>query len=164
MLLGVISDTHGYVDPALTRLFAGVHRILHAGDIGAHGVLEELERIAPVVAVRGNVDRDPALLTLPESITMRLAGVELQVVHQLPQARPRPETRVLIFGHSHRVRCDWQGEMLLLNPGAAGRQGFHTLRTAALLRLGERPEAEVITLGPKARGREPAAADREERT
>jgi putative phosphoesterase len=151
VLIGVISDTHGFLDPQIAERFRGVEAILHAGDIGTPAVLEQLGRIAPVFAVRGNVDRDPALLALPERLNPILGGVQVHLVHQLSQAAPLSETRVLVFGHSHRALSEWRGNILYLNPGAAGRQGFHTTRTIALLRLDQRPESESIVLGPKAK-------------
>lgn len=154
MNIGVVSDTHGYLDPRLGEVFRGVEAILHAGDIGSPAVLKGLSRLAPVYAVRGNVDRDPALLALPEHLSLVLNGVHLHLVHQLPRAAAPPETNVLVFGHSHRALDEWRGNILYLNPGAAGRQGFHTIRTAALLRLGSQPESELIVLGPKAKGKE----------
>ena len=155
LLIGVISDTHGYVDPCLGDVFQGVEYILHAGDIGAPEVLDALGALAPVLAVRGNVDRDPGLLKLPEQLNLLMAGVTIQVVHRLDDACPGPETRVLIHGHSHRPIVEWRQNILYLNPGAAGRQGFHTERTAALLDLAGSPTGALIRLGPKALGGTP---------
>jgi uncharacterized protein len=147
--VGVVSDTHGFFDPALIEVFRGVDRILHAGDVGRAELLEELGGIAPVVAVRGNVDRAPALLQLPERIDVELGGISVQLVHQIAEARPQQSTRAIVFGHSHRADCRWQENILYLNPGAAGRQGFHVQRTVALLTIGSSLECRMISLGPK---------------
>jgi hypothetical protein len=150
MLIGVISDTHGYVDPRLVAAFARVDAILHAGDVCSEAVLDALREIAPLYAVRGNNDDKLGGLGLPSHVDVVLNGVALHLVHQLPSARPRPDTRAVIFGHSHRPLIDWREGVLYLNPGAAGRSGFHTLQTVALLRIdaGElRPE--LIELGPR---------------
>jgi predicted phosphodiesterase len=96
------------------------------------------------------VDRDPRLLKLPEHLNLLLAGVTVHLVHRLDDACPKPETRILIHGHSHRPIVEWRQNILYLNPGAAGRQGFHTERTAALLDLEGSPTGTLIRLGPKA--------------
>ncbi|MGI8552093.1 MAG: metallophosphoesterase family protein [Dehalococcoidia bacterium] len=159
MLVGVIADTHGYVDPNLAQVFRDVELIVHAGDIGSPAVLDALGAIAPVRAVRGNVDRSLPLQALPERIDLRLHGIGLHLVHQLPQAIPLPQRKILVFGHSHRSLNEWRGSILYLNPGAAGRQGFHTIRTVALLRLEGQPESELVVLGPKARSKISGVAD-----
>ena len=148
MLIGVVSDTHGYVDPRLIDAFTGVDAILHAGDVGSARVLESLAELAPLHAVRGNNDRDSYAMALPEHLDLQLAGLPIHLVHELPSARPLPESRAVVFGHSHRQLCESRNGVLYLNPGAAGRSGFHRLQTAALLRIesGE-PRAELIELG-----------------
>jgi putative phosphoesterase len=135
-------------------LFAGADCIVHAGDIGSHAVLEALQSIAPVLAVRGNVDVGvPELQALPERLDAELDGVWIEVVHRLQDAAPLAATRVLICGHSHRPMSEWRDHILYVNPGAAGRQGFHRDRTACLLDLGPAPASRLLYLGPKsARG------------
>jgi len=152
LLVGVIADTHGYVDAELARVFRGVDRILHAGDVGNAAVLENLASIAPVVAVRGNVDRAPPLMALPELVDLELGATSLQLVHRVVDARPGPRTRAILFGHSHRAESRWQENILYLNPGAAGRQGFHVQRTVALLSVGRSLDSTIVHLGPKAAG------------
>ena len=90
MIIGVVSDTHGFFDTRLGELLAGVELILHAGDVGKQEVLDELQRIAPVRAVRGNVD--PSQLGLPFSMTLNLGETRLELLHELPipQARAFP--------------------------------------------------------------------------
>ncbi len=150
MLIGVVSDTHGYLDPRLLDAFAGVEAILHAGDVGSDAVLEGLRDLAPLFAVAGNNDVPLGNLGLPHTLDVELAGVALHLVHELPHARPAPETRVVVFGHSHRQLNEWRDGILYLNPGAAGRRGFHAVQTAALLRIeGASVTAEAIVLGPR---------------
>lgn len=148
MLIGVVSDTHGYVDPRLTIALAGVQAIVHAGDVGGVHVLVELGRIAPVYAVRGNNDVPLDGLGLPLRFDVALDGVDVHIVHELPDAQPFAYTRVVVFGHSHKQLAEWRGDVLYLNPGAAGRVGFHRMQTCALLRIeGTRVTAEPIELG-----------------
>jgi uncharacterized protein len=149
VLAGIISDTHGYLDPQLESLFAGVDIVLHAGDIGKPEVLDGLAEIGPVLAVRGNVDLNPRLLTLPERRNLTLAGVSIQLVHRPQDADPPAGTRVVIFGHTHRALCEWRQNILFLNPGAAGRQGFHRERTACLLEIDENLLATPLSLGSR---------------
>jgi putative phosphoesterase len=160
MLVGIISDTHGYVDPRLEAAFAGVEAIVHAGDVGGEHVLAALRTIAPLHAVYGNNDERLGGLGLPFHADVELAGTALHVVHQLPDARPRASTRVLVFGHSHRTVVEQRGTVLHINPGAAGRAGFHRVQTVALLRIdGAQLDARIVELGPReARPRCGAAA------
>jgi uncharacterized protein len=148
-LIGVVSDTHGYFDPQLRSVFADVDCIVHAGDIGRAAVLDGLRAIAPVHAVRGNVDIEPSLACLPAQISMVLGGVEVVVVHRLQDATQGEAARILIAGHSHQPLIQEADRILILNPGAAGRQGFHRERTAMLLRLGDRLDATLVRLGPR---------------
>jgi putative phosphoesterase len=148
VLIGVVSDTHGYLDDRARSRLRGVDLILHAGDVGGSEVLTGLAAIAPLYAVEGN--NDVALgLGLPPRLLLELERHRIQVVHQLPHAAG--ESEVLIHGHSHRTRNEWVNGSLLLNPGAAGRQGFHAVQSIALLRLeaGSTPEAEIVELGPR---------------
>jgi putative phosphoesterase len=150
MLIGVISDTHAYLDRRVNAAFEGVDAIIHGGDVCSEAVLGALRQIAPLFAVRGNNDDKLGGLGLPSHLDVVLDGVVIHVVHQLPHARPQPETRAVIYGHSHRPIIDWRDGVLYLNPGAAGRSGFHTLQTVALLRI-ERGELlpELVELGPR---------------
>jgi putative phosphoesterase len=150
MLVGVVSDTHGYLDPRLLDAFHGVDVILHAGDVGGESVLEGLRRLAPLYAVQGNNDVPLGGLGLPSHLDIELEGVVLHLVHELPHAKPSPATNAVAFGHSHRQLCEWREGVLYLNPGAAGRRGFHALQTAALLRIEDgKPEAELVVLGQR---------------
>ncbi len=149
MRIGVIADTHGYLDPQLAQVFSGVAWIVHAGDIGARAVIDGLAQIAPVLAVRGNVDTSPDLQELPERLDVELGGIPVQVVHRLQDAAPQAGTRVVICGHSHKPMSEWRDRILYVNPGAAGRQGFHRDRSVCLLDLDETPIFQLLYLGPK---------------
>jgi putative phosphoesterase len=148
MLIGVVSDTHGYVDPRLAPALTGVDAIVHAGDVGL-GVLDALRAIAPLYAVRGNNDDKLGGLGLPLHLDFELAGVPFHLVHQLPHARPG-DARVVVYGHSHRTLIERRDGVLYVNPGAAGRAGFHRTQTIALLRIdGDAIDAEIIELGAR---------------
>jgi putative phosphoesterase len=151
MLIGVISDTHGYVDPRLEAAFTGVDAIAHAGDVGGAAVLDALRRIAPLHAVYGNNDERLGGLGLRLHEDFELAGVPFHLVHQLPHARPGDAARVVVFGHSHRTLIEQRDSVLYLNPGAAGRVGFHRLQTVALLTAdaGEMRDARIVELGAR---------------
>ena len=149
MLVGVISDTHGWLDPRLHELFAGVATILHAGDIGALAVVEQLRQIAPLQVVRGNVDRTADLLALPKQIDVELDGRRLHLVHRPADARPG-DAQIVVYGHTHRPLVDWRDGVCWVNPGAAGRRGFHRERSVALMELDRwPPRIEIIPLGPR---------------
>ncbi|MGA3142635.1 MAG: metallophosphoesterase family protein [Verrucomicrobiota bacterium] len=149
MKIGVISDTHGFLDPKVPEIFAGVSHILHAGDIGNDSIIVELEAIAPVTAVLGNTDSSPTY-RLTEVVT--LARRKFFVHHivnphalkeefQLRIARERPDA--VVFGHTHKAFCETIGGVLYLNPGYAGKPKFGAERTVAILHCGEkeiRPE------------------------
>ena len=156
LTIGVISDTHGDLHPRVLPLFreAGVERILHAGDVGRYTVIAELSKLAPVTAVCGNVDVEGNVAMLPGEVRLEWEGVSIFMTHVggkpgvwLPRL-PRPLPSVAICGHSHIPLLEREGEVLFLNPGAAGtRPRFNTPLSAALLRLdGGVAEAELITL------------------
>jgi putative phosphoesterase len=155
--IGLVSDTHGLLDPALALLFARCDAILHAGDVVKPAVLAALERIAPVTAVRGNNDGDPAFDGLPEAALVPLGALTALVVHDLgPRERPRPPARALIarhrpalvvHGHSHRPGSAVVEGRLFVNPGSAGPRRFSLPRTAGLLAVrGRRVRLELFDL------------------
>ncbi len=149
MLIGVISDTHGLLRPEAIQALQGVERILHAGDIEDPNTLEELARIAPVTAVRGNCDH-AAVIDLPLTQALELEGVSIYMIHILDDLDLNPATagfQVVIFGHSHQPRVQETGGVLYLNPGSAGPRRFKLPISLALLRLEKgRAEAEIIDL------------------
>jgi hypothetical protein len=147
LLIGLISDTHGYFDPRLPDVFRGVERILHAGDIGSLDVVERLEAIAPVVAVHGNMDSPLVAGRFPADATVEIDGLSVYVVHRPQDARPGPGASVVVQGHTHRSLIEEKGGMLYVNPGAAGKTLTFAGRTAALLDVKDgKPRARIITL------------------
>lgn len=135
MRVGVLSDTHNLLRPRVLELLAGCDRILHAGDVGELEILRQLERIAPVAAVRGNTDTGRAAAELPEELTGSLDGLAFGMIHRredVPRDWPS-RLRLVIFGHSHRPEMEWRGQCLLLNPGACGARRFTLPLTLAIL-------------------------------
>ena len=130
MKIGLISDTHGIWRPEISEIFRGVHQILHAGDVGRQEILEQLAEIAPVAAVRGNVDLSGEPSLLPSEVETELAGVRLLMRHAGASAEAMPSDLkrllamrgigVLVFGHSHQRYSRYLNGTLLFNPGAAG--------------------------------------------
>lgn len=121
--LGVVSDSHGLLRPGVTELLKGVRAIIHAGDVGKISVLEELERIAPVYAVRGNVDLVPPCSDLPESLVLTVCGQRILVTHILEEADPAGFDLV-VCGHSHIPKVSTVGSTCCLNPGSIGPRRF----------------------------------------
>ncbi len=153
MKIGVISDTHGFLDPKILKLFSGVEHILHAGDIGDPFIPFELEQIAPVTVVVGNNDPD---LSFKETEMVTLAGRKFLVHHIVnPLAltdklkakitRSRPD--VVVFGHTHKRFCETIGGILFFNPGYSGKPKFGAERSVAILHCdGKGIQHEFISL------------------
>ncbi len=154
--IGVIADTHGLFDPAILWHFRDVDHILHAGDIGGKSIIEQLERLAPVTAVSGNVDGYGRSGFPPETI-VELGGRRIALRHILFEGgkiikdgrafleRARPD--VCVFGHTHRPTAEWVGATLLFNPGSAGPKRFTLPRGLGLLTIdGDHVEPTLITL------------------
>jgi len=159
--LGLIADTHGWFDPRVAEAFRGVDAILHAGDVGSEEVLDQLGALARVTAVAGNNDGALAHLGLPLWADLILDNVRVHLVHRLQDGRPPDGTRVVVFGHSHRPVVELRDGVLLVNPGAAGRVGFHRALSVALLEMElGRAQAEVILLGPRPAPLRPARSPR----
>jgi len=126
--LGVISDTHGLLRPEAVEALRGSDRILHAGDVGAPEILEALAKIAPVTAIRGNVDAAPWARALPETEIIEAGGALIHMLHDLGQLDLKPEAagfRVVIYGHSHQPKMEEKSGVLYFNPGSAGPRRFH---------------------------------------
>lgn len=160
--IGVISDTHGRTHPRVFALLEGVDHILHAGDIGSEDVLIELRAIAPVTAVRGNVDALRECGRYPEEAPVTLGGLRLHLVHQVAPLRARleagawdgPPPDVLIHGHSHVGRAERVNGVLLFNPGSAGPRRFRTVPSVGRLTVrGGRVTPELIALDPRDQSR-----------
>ena len=125
--LGLISDTHGLLRPEAVDALRGSDHILHAGDIGAPEILEALTRIAPVTAVRGNVDTASWARALPETEGVGAGGVSIYILHDLDRLDLKPEAagfRVVVYGHSHQPKIEEKNGVLYFNPGSAGPRRF----------------------------------------
>ena len=157
MLVGVVSDTHGYLNPRVTELLRGDDHILHAGDIGDAGIIEELSNIAPVTAVRGNNDRTGPESLFPEEETLALDGRKIYLTHivKVPKGPDHRSMEIynntgvdlVVFGHSHIALQQQLGQVLFFNPGAAGKRRFKVVPSIGLLELTEeRVEGRIIPL------------------
>jgi putative phosphoesterase len=150
IVVGLISDTHGLVRPEALAALAGVDLIVHAGDIGSPAVLEALRAIAPVVAVRGNNDREAWASGLPHIARTEIGGIRVCVVHDLKELRLDPARDgidVVVHGHSHRPSVERRERVLIVNPGSAGPRRFTLPIAVARLRLApEGPHAEIVAL------------------
>lgn len=128
MILGVISDTHGLLRQEAVDALSGVDRILHAGDVGAPGILDALAQIAPVTAVRGNVDTESWAQALSETEVVEIGGMSIYILHDLSWLDLKPEAagiRVVVYGHSHQPKIEEKNGVLYFNPGSAGPHRFH---------------------------------------
>jgi len=147
--IGVISDTHGLLRPEAERALTGVNHIIHAGDIGRPEIVDALRRIAPVTAIRGNVDSGEWAREYSDTKRVRLAGRSIYVLHDLKtlQADPAAGIDVIISGHSHVPKIDTIDGILYLNPGSAGRRRFKlpiTLATLEVMPESMRPEIHEL--------------------
>jgi putative phosphoesterase len=149
-LIGIISDTHGLLRPEAFDALRGVERIIHAGDIGAAEILEKLATIAPVTAIRGNVDKAAWARTLPETEVVAIGGISIYVLHDLAQLDLKPEAagfNVVISGHSHVPKQETKNGVLYLNPGSAGPRRFKLPVTVGRFAIGEgKIKAEIVAL------------------
>jgi uncharacterized protein len=162
MRIGILSDTHGWVDEVILSHLEGCEEIWHAGDIGP-GVSEKLSQVSRFRAVYGNVDDSRIRSTYPEFLSFEINGVRVLIIHIAgtpPDFNPntrkliqRENPNLLIYGHSHILRIGRSPDRKLvhLNPGAAGRHGFHKMRTLVRLEIsnGTIGNAEVIELGER---------------
>lgn len=127
MIVGVISDTHGLLRPQAVEALRGSEHIIHAGDIGAPEIITELRKIAPVTAIRGNVDVQNWARDLPETQVVELAGKSIYLIHDVNALDLNPKAagfNVVISGHSHQPRQEIKNGVLYLNPGSAGPRRF----------------------------------------
>jgi putative phosphoesterase len=151
MLVGLISDTHGLLRPEALAALRGADVILHAGDVGRPAILEALEALAPVHAVRGNVDADDVRLSV--RYDAELEGIRVHVSHGHEIGAPTPErlaaryadAGVIVYGHTHQALVRAVGGILVVNPGAAGPARFNLKPSVALLRLPQRT-ADIVLL------------------
>jgi putative phosphoesterase len=150
MIVGVISDTHGLLRPEAVDALRGCNLIVHAGDVGAPGILERLGAIAPTTAVRGNVDTQPWARTLPLSEVVAAGPLHLYVLHDLAALDVDPKAAgfaAVISGHSHKPLAEVRDGVLYLNPGSAGPRRFSLPVCLARLHVsGAPPRHEFVQL------------------
>ena len=163
VLVGVISDTHGLLRPEALEALRGSDLILHAGDVGEGDILEALERLAPVVAIRGNTDRGDLARALPDTQAVEVEGHIFYIIHDFGALDLRPEAAgfsAVIFGHSHQPEVREDRGVLYFNPGSAGHRRFDYPVTVGRIRVrAEGLKGEVVDLlrpgGPNFSGGSP---------
>jgi len=150
MRIGVISDTHGLLRPEACDALEGVDLFIHAGDVGGDSILSDLKSIAPVIAVRGNMDHDAWAYRLPPHDTCQFRHHLIYVIHDLNRIDLDPSAAgvsVVISGHSHTPSVKTRDGVLYLNPGSAGPRRFKLPVSVAILHLnGKSVRAEIVML------------------
>ncbi len=145
--LALVSDTHGLVRPEVLRALAGVERILHMGDVGSPDVLDALDAVAPVTAVRGNVDHGAWARALPATQLVDAFGASLFLLHNLADLDVDPAAAgiaIVLYGHTHVPKEEAKGNVRYVNPGSIGPKRFDLPVSFAL--LGENLSVEFVTL------------------
>lgn len=149
-LIGVISDTHGLLRPEALKALRKSDLIVHAGDIGKPEVIEALKSIAPVIAIRGNNDKDKWARSFAETAVVEVGKVRIYVIHNIKELEIDPAAagfRVVISGHSHRPSIVERSGVLFLNPGSAGPRRFKLPVAVARLRVrGESVRCRIVEL------------------
>ena len=152
MLIGVISDTHGLLRPEALAALRGSDHIIHAGDIGDPTILDQLAEIAPVTAVRGNVDRESWAKSIPETDVLEIDGISIYVLHILDNLDLKPAPagiRAVVYGHSHVPKQEMKDRVLYFNPGSAGARRFKLPVTVGKLIVDAgKVRGEIIQLLP----------------
>jgi uncharacterized protein len=148
--IGVISDTHGLLRPQAVTALHGSSLIIHAGDVGCTDILDALRKIAPVVAVRGNIDRDPSTSELPATELVQLDGRTIFILHDLNDLDLDPVSagfQVVISGHTHRPKTVTTDGVLYFNPGSAGPRRFNLPISVGRLVISDKDvQAKIIEL------------------
>ena len=138
MIVGLISDTHGLLRPEALAALRGSEHLIHAGDIGAPEIIPALQKIAPVTAIRGNVDREAWTKQFPETEVVELGGVLIYIIHDLNALDLNPRAAgfaAVISGHSHQPKQELKDGVLYFNPGSAGPRRFDLPTSAGRLSM-----------------------------
>ena len=138
MIIGVISDTHGLLRPEALAALRGSDYIIHAGDIGDSAILKQLAEIAPVTAIRGNVDREAWARKIPSTNVLEAGGISIYVLHNLNELDLKPEAAgfgVVVSGHTHVSKAGMKNGLLFFNPGSAGPRRFRLPVTVGRLKV-----------------------------
>jgi uncharacterized protein len=141
-LIGLISDTHGLLRPSALHAMQGAELIIHAGDVGDAAILDALNKIAPVVVVRGNVDTEQWAAALPITAVADAGATQIYVLHDVKQLDLNPKTAgfsIVVSGHSHQPGQTARGGVIYINPGSAGPRRFQLPITVARLDLKQWP-------------------------
>ena len=149
MLIGVISDTHGLMRPEALAALTGVEHILHAGDVGDVAILDALREIAPVTAIRGNVDTSGACAELPATDVVELGGELFYLVHSVHDLDINPRAAgvaMVVSGHSHKAKVEVKDGVVYFNPGSAGPRRFSLPVTVGFVTVEDGVEASVKEL------------------
>jgi putative phosphoesterase len=151
MKIGVVSDTHGLLRPEVAPALAGVDQILHLGDVGKSSIIRELSRIAPVTAIRGNIDREGPCSRLPETDVVLAEGRYIYMLHDLKTLHLDPAAgrfAAVLYGHTHVPNFVKKRGVLYFNPGSCGPRRFELPVTVGLLTVGADGdlEAEIVPL------------------
>jgi putative phosphoesterase len=151
MKIGVVSDTHSLFRPELVAALAGVSQILHLGDVGKASILKDLNKIAPVTAVRGNIDVHGSCERLPETDVVLIEGHYLYLLHNLQTLHLNPEAAkfsAVLYGHTHQPSIDKRRGVLYFNPGSCGPRRFLLPVTCGILTVEEGKElkSEIVEL------------------
>jgi uncharacterized protein len=149
-VIGVISDTHGLLRPEAVQALQGAELIIHAGDVGKPEILDELAKVTPIAAIRGNIDGGIWAQGLPQTRTVEIGGIRLYVIHNIDDLSVDAAAAgyiAVISGHSHRPSVVQKNGVLFLNPGSAGPKRFNLPVSLALLRvMGKAVEAQLVEL------------------
>jgi len=150
MIVGVISDTHGLLRPEAVEMLRGSEHIIHAGDIGAPEIIPALEKLAPVTAIRGNIDRQDWTRKFPETEVVELGGLHIYILHDVNAIDLNPKAAgfaAVISGHSHKPHQETKSGVLYFNPGSAGPRRFKLPITVGRLEInGAALNATVLSL------------------
>jgi putative phosphoesterase len=136
LTIGVISDTHGRLRPGALSVLENSDYLIHAGDIGDPEILDTLETIAPVTAIRGNVDRENWAQKIPTTNVLEVGGISIYILHDLAELDLKPEAAgfaVVVYGHTHKSKQETKNGVLYFNPGSAGPRRFTLPVTAGRL-------------------------------
>jgi putative phosphoesterase len=148
--VGLISDTHGLLRPEARAFAGGCDYIIHGGDIGSSAILDELSALAPLIAVKGNNDRQAWAARLPQSEMIRVGGVFIYVIHDLAQIDIEPHAagaHVVVSGHSHKPRIEFLDGILYINPGSCGPRRFNLPLSVGEIRVeGTKVRARTVEL------------------
>jgi uncharacterized protein len=149
-IVGVISDTHGLLRPEAVAPLRGSDYIIHAGDVGDAEILKQLNAIAPLTAVRGNVDREPWARKLPETQVLEAGGISIYILHSVAELDLKPEAAgfaAVVSGHSHIPKQEVRNGVLYFNPGSAGPRRFKLpVSVGRLVIQGGRIRGEIIRI------------------